>query len=77
MHQYPLIYAIAMDREALICDCFSGTYGDVGNWYVVVSRNLNDWEIDEYARLIGTISKLSLNDADDIPLYGTLRFLPG
>lgn len=28
----------------------------VGTWSIILTRNLNDWEIDEYMRLLNSLS---------------------
>lgn len=48
---FPQIFNISQNRGAKICDCFIGAPGGEGEWQVLVSRNLNDWEISEYEKL--------------------------
>lgn len=36
---------------------------------MMVSRNINDWEVGKCRKLLGTLSYISLNDEDDRPKW--------
>lgn len=64
-YQFPLIYSIAQSKDSIICNCFDGELREEGEWQVVVTKNLKDWEINECGNLLGLLSGTSLKDEDD------------
>lgn len=46
-----------------------GVGGGEGGWQVVVSRNLNDWEISDYEKMLRALLCLAPDDSNDIPQW--------
>lgn len=46
--QFPQSFSIVQDKEIRLIDCFTKKNEAEGEWQIVVSRNLNDWEINEH-----------------------------
>ncbi|XP_021908850.1 callose synthase 10-like [Carica papaya] len=52
--QYPLIFAISRDKNMLINKAFDDENGS--DWNIVVNRNLQDLEVEEYENLLQFLS---------------------
>lgn len=54
----PCNYEIISNRKVNVADC-KNSYG-VGGWNIPLRRNLNDWDMDEMAHLIGIVENIIL-----------------
>lgn len=54
--KFPLIYKICSNKNCLLGNMFSN--GNPGGWNINVTRNLNDWEVEEYENLLNTVNNL-------------------
>lgn len=57
--RFSLIYAIAKDKNSLIKDVYRDT--DPFTWNMVVTRYLQDWELQEYENLLQLLFNIKLN----------------
>lgn len=55
-NQFPQIYNIDQNKVAKICEYYVDVGGGRRVWQVLISRNLKDWELNEYERPIAVIS---------------------
>lgn len=60
--RFPLIFAIAKNKDSSV---FEATENNLGTWNIVVNRNLQDWEIDEYEMMHLTLATIQLNNLND------------
>lgn len=57
INRFPRIYAIAHDKNARVEEVWSGS-GGVGMWNITVTRNLKDWEVEEFENLLLMLSNV-------------------
>lgn len=62
--RFPRIFALVPNKNMNVEEAFGGGRSG-GGWEVVVLRNLNDWEVEEYENLLLFLSKLSVLREDD------------
>lgn len=67
--QFLQIYDIAQNKGVQVCDCFVREVDDGEIWQVLVYRNLNDWELNEYEKLMRALSIVSPGNNDDTPRW--------
>lgn len=65
--QYPRIFVVAQQEDAKICDLVIELEEQEKIWKVLVLRNLSDWEVDEYLKLLRTLSLVSMDGTNDSP----------
>lgn len=66
MSQAPNIFRLTRDKDAKVADCWIPR-GVEGNWNLNLRRNLNDWEMEEMAALMGIVENHHLcNDKEDV-----------
>lgn len=64
----PWIFAIARRKEAMVQGFFQALWVN-DSWIMEVSRNLNDWKIREYGSVLTVLSKCTLNEDEDCPIW--------
>lgn len=60
---FPLTFAIARDKELSV----EKTFGDASffAWEIMASRNLQDWEIEEFEQLLQVLANIQLSSEED------------
>lgn len=61
MNQFPQIFVIAQAKNMFVEEAY-GEGNDRREWSVNVTRNLNDWEIEEYEAVFQLQATTQLND---------------
>lgn len=61
--RFHLIHDISQDKKMLVKDATEPNLP--GHWNIMVTRNLHDWEIEEYERLLQTLNSIHLTEQED------------
>lgn len=61
---FPSIYALATRKNVVVEEPYSGEDGKSG-WNIILVRNLNDWESDEFMTLLQVLANVQLHDTMD------------
>lgn len=61
MLEHPNLYSLVRDREVMVKDYWNMA-GSQGYWNVDLHRGLNDWEVEDLARLLGKVDPFSLRE---------------
>lgn len=67
--QYPQIFVISQQKDILISHAFWDLGGGERVWQITILRNLSDWEINEYEKLLSTLSLVFLEGSNDSSIW--------
>lgn len=67
MREFPLLFSIAVDKDALVSDYLDRVSGNI-HWNVIFWRYFNDWEMENVVAFYQVLydSKISIGENDSL-----------
>ena len=59
--EFPRLFRISGNKNALVADVVRWAADSSPSWDFVFSRNLNDWEVEEFASMLGKIHSINID----------------